>query len=352
MDNKESAEQSEIPQLQAKETTNHRKKPAKVAPEAFLAKWKEAVSSPKDPVAKLRSMVRAGFQGEIDGGHVAQLVASVSEYRVIAERLALRLAVQARFGKLNKLSRRMLNELRAEFQERIDFDALDFKGYRASRAIEDWVIEHAPSGSDSDRDSWFRKFTVCLLDDSEPKTVMVGLLAASRSWASSSQIKSSAEDAAFVRGISLALSSPNIGASKIGLILAGVDAVNAELRKTLDHELDLERQIRTQQDSISSLNTRASVLEANLAESIADGAEKAAFIAELQQSLAAEEERYNLLDRHWRGVSEQELTKQSGAFREKVSQEVVEALLALDRENPSLEIALRRLRRIQEILAK
>jgi hypothetical protein len=30
----------------------------------------------------------------------------------------------------------------------------------------------------------------------------------------------------------------------------------------------------------------------------------------------------------------------------------VEALLALDRENPNLEIALRRLRRIQKILVK
>jgi hypothetical protein len=49
-------------------------------------------------------------------------------------------------------------------------------------------------------------------------------------------------------------------------------------------------------------------------------------------------------------VSEQELAKQSGSFREKVSQELEETLLALDRENPNLEIALRRLRRIDDIL--
>jgi hypothetical protein len=136
------------------------------------------------------------------------------------------------------------------------------------------------------------------------------------------------------------------------LILAGVAAVEEQFRQMLNRELNLERQIRTQQDSIDGLGKRVSELEGNLAAALADGEKKTTRIAELEQSLSEAEERYNLLDRHWRGVSEQELTKQSGTFREKVNQELVEALLALDRENPNLEIALRRLRRIQEILAK
>lgn len=128
--------------------------------------------------------------------------------------------------------------------------------------------------------------------------------------------------------------------------------MDEQFRQILNRELNLERQIRTEQDSIDGLNRQVAGLEDKLRAALADGEKKGDRIAELEQSVVDAEERYNLLDRHWRSVSEQELTKQSGTFRERVSQEVVEALLALDRESPSVEIALRRLRRIQEILTK
>ncbi len=351
MDNPENQAMIEVPSTPTKAAPKT-KKPAKVDPETFLANWRHALASEKDPVPKLRTMVRVGFQGEVNGEHVSQLVASLAEHRTVAERLVLPLAVQERFGKLKPLARRFLAEFRTSFENGINYDPREFSGYRAPRAIEDWVVEHAPSAPASDRDSWFRRFAACLLNDSEPKTVLVGLVAASRRWASSKNLKSSAEEATFVRGIAVALSPPAIGSNKLELILAGVAAVEEQFRQMLNRELSLERQIRTQQDSIDGLNRRVSGLEDSLAAALADGEKKTARIAELEHSLSEAEERYNLLDRHWRGVSEQELTKQSGSFREKVSQELVEALLALDRENPNLEIALRRLRRIQEILVK
>jgi len=351
MDNQENQAGAEVPTAPTKAEPKT-KKPAKVDPEIFLTNWRQALASEKDPVSKLRTMVRVGFQGEVTGEHVSQLVASLAEHRTVAERLVLPLAVQERFGKLKPLARRFLAEFRTSFESGINYDPREFSGYRAPRAIEDWVAEHAPSTPASERDSWFRRFAACLLKDSEPKTVLVGLVAASRRWASSKGLKASDEEAKFVRGIALALSSPAIGSNKLELILAGVTAVEEQFRQMLNRELNLERQIRTQQDSIDGLNRRASELEGSLSAALADGEKKTARIGELEQSLSEAGERYNLLDRHWRGVSEQELTKQSGSFREKVSQELVEALLALDRENPNLEIALRRLRRIQEILVK
>jgi hypothetical protein len=351
MDNQENQAGAEVPRAPTKAEPKT-KKPAKVDPETFLTNWRQALASEKDPVPKLRTMVRVGFQGEVTGEHISQLVGSLTEHRIVAERLVLPLAVQERFGKLKPLARRFLAEFRTSFEIGINYDPREFSGYRAPRAIEDWVVEHAPRTPASERDSWFRRFAACLLKDSEPKTVLVGLVAASRRWASSKGLKASDEEAKFVRGIALALSSPAIGSNKLELILAGVTAVEEQFRQMLNRELNLERQIRTQQDSIDGLNRRASELEGSLSAALADGEKKTARIGELEQSLSEAGERYNLLDRHWRGVSEQELTKQSGSFREKVSQELVEALLALDRENPNLEIALRRLRRIQEILVK
>lgn len=328
------------------------KKPPKVDTVTFVANWQQILASEKDPVPKLRALIRSGVHGEITGEFTTQLVLALAEHRSAAERLALPLAVQDRFGKLSPMARRLLTELRASFETGIGYDPQEFKGYRAARAIEDWVVEHAPTVPAVERDSWLRRFTTCVLRDSEPKTVLIGLVAASRRWVSSRGLKSSAEDETFVRGIAQALSLPTIGSNKLQSILAGVSAVEEQLRQTLNRELSLERQLRAQQDTADGLNRRVSGLEADLVAARADAEGKATRIGELERLLSEAEERYTLLDRHWRGVSEQELTKQSGSFREKVSQELVEALLALDRENPNLEIALRRLRRIQEILSK
>jgi hypothetical protein len=241
---------------------------------------------------------------------------------------------------------------RGSFEKEINYEARDFTSYRAPRDIENWVGENAPAAPASDRDSWFRRFTVCLVKDCEPKSAVVGLVAAARKWTVSKGLKRSSEQSAFIRGMVLALTPPVIGGNRLELILAGVAAVDEQFRKVLNRELDLERQIRTQQDNVENLNKRVAVLDSELVKAASEGDKKAALVVELEKSLSAAEERYNLLDRHWRGVSEQELTKQSGTFKQRVSQEVVEALLALDREGPNLEIALRRLRRIQEILSR
>jgi thioredoxin-like negative regulator of GroEL len=327
-----------------------RRKPEKPQFADFLGNWWQALASQKDPVPKLRSMVRAGFQGEISGEQVSQLLASLAEHGTVAERLALHLAVQERAGKLRPLARRLLAELRTSFENKINYIPEEFSGYRAPHVIEDWVAEHAPSVPAEKRDSWFRRFVVCLLKQSEPKTVVVGLVAASRRWAASKGLNSSAEEASFIRGIALALSAPVISAGKLELILAGVMAVEEQFQQMLNRELSLEREIRMQQDSIAALNRRASGLESSLAAALADADEKNARISELEQLLSEAGERYDLLDRHWRGVFEQELTKQRVKFRELIGPELVEALLALNRDNPNVEIALRRLHHIQKIL--
>jgi septal ring factor EnvC (AmiA/AmiB activator) len=149
-----------------------------------------------------------------------------------------------------------------------------------------------------------------------------------------------------------AFSLPSISLSKLDLAISGVETVDAQFREMLSRELNLQRQVRTQQDGINALQTQVSSLDSDLAQAREESGQRATRLSELTQLLAEADERYRLLDQHWRGVSEQELAKQSGSFREKVSQELEETLLALDRENPNMEIALRRLRRIEDILKK
>lgn len=298
-------------------------------------------------------MLNAGVAGEITNEHVSQLVGSLQLRPGIAERLAVPLAWRDRFSKLNPLSKRLLGELRARFSNAIRFEQNDFVGYRAPIDIEAWVVEHAPKAPPVDRDIWIRRFVVCLLKDTETKALIKGLVASAQIWTSSDkprrQTKEPAEGA-FVRGLAQSLGSATISTGKLDLALSGIKVLEDQFQDMLSRELAAQRQIRTQQDSITHYADQVSKLEEDIAQVREESNQRSAQISELTLALTNAQEKYRLLDQHWRGVSEQELAKQSGSFREKVSRELHEALLALDRDNPNLDMALRRLRRIEEIL--
>jgi hypothetical protein len=332
-----------------------KKKPPKVTPEAFLENWRNVFHGKADPVRKVRLMLNAGFAGDVTNDHVSVLVQSLRQRPGLAERIALSLAWRERFGKLNPLSRKCLIELRSAFASSISFEQDEFIGYRASRDVQTWIAERAPKNPPFERDNWLRRFVVCLLKDTEPKVLISGLVASTDHWLSSSSqtlAKKKSAEQSFVQGIVQALGSPAIGAGRLGLALSGVQAVEAQFQDMLSRESGLQRQIRTQQDEINDYEKRVTKLDDDLRQVREESSQRNIRIDELTKSLADGQERYRLLDQHWRGVSEQELAKQSGSFREKVSQELSEALLALDRDDPNLEMALRRLRRIEDILKK
>src|ERR1700739_2254126 len=322
--------------------------------EQFMEGWQGIISSSKDPLPKIRPMIKTGFEGEINGEVVSQIASTLLEAQAhvcLAERLALSLAVQERFGKLKPLAQRVLSALRTHFGKAIDYDAQEFVGYRSPKAIGEWVSEHAPKAPAPDRDTWLRRFVTCLLKDSDAKTMLTGLIAATRNCAPRKG-RATNQEAMLVRGLVAALIPPVVGANRLQLMMAGANSLEGQFQEMLSREATLERQIHTKQSSINDLEDKLTVLEASLAEAHNDSAQKANKISELENSIEDASDRYALLDQHWRGVSEQQLAKQSGSFREKVQHELQEALLALDGAQPNIEMALQRLRRIREIVEK
>src|ERR1700722_3042423 len=108
MDNKTNSPGSEASIRSSGEIPRKSKRPARLTLEMFHASWQHVLASEKDPAPKLRSLVRAGFEGDVKSEHVSQMIASLADHGAIADRIALRLAVQERFGKLNQLARRFL----------------------------------------------------------------------------------------------------------------------------------------------------------------------------------------------------------------------------------------------------
>jgi hypothetical protein len=128
MDNHEHPTGAEAPPTLAKEHAKT-KKQLKEDPQTFVANWRQALTSEEDPVPKLRTMLRVGFQGEVTNEHITQLVSSLAEHRAVVERLALPLAVQERYGKLKPLARRLLAEFRTLFERGINYNVEEFSGY-------------------------------------------------------------------------------------------------------------------------------------------------------------------------------------------------------------------------------
>jgi len=354
MDDQSNNESASIKKASPVDASKEKRGHEKVDGETFLVTWRGTLALGKDPVTKLRSMINAGFTGEIIGNHVSQIASVVLEargYPCIAERLALGLAVQERYAKLKPLAQRILAALRTSFAEALDYDPQEFVGVRAPRAIEEWVAGHAPKTPSPELDTWLRRFMTCLLKDTEPKTLLSGLIATARVGAPVKR-RAGNQEAAFVRGVVAALTSPVIAKNRLELILSGTSSVEAQFQEMLSREVSLERQIRSQQGSIEELEEKVKSLHETLVEARSDGDRKASRITELEQSITEATQRHDLLDRHWRGVSEQQLAIQSGSFREKIHHELQEAMLALDRQQPNVEMALQRLRRIREILEK
>jgi chromosome segregation ATPase len=159
------------------------------------------------------------------------------------------------------------------------------------------------------------------------------------------------DDANLSRAVSNALSAASISRQRWELLFAGIIPLERQFAVLLNRELELIRRVRSQDAEIESLRRERVNLVNRLASE--EAAKNAAQddMSRLQQALNEANEKYQLLDQHWRAVSDQSLKKQSGSFRERICHEVQEALLSLERQTPNVSMALLRLKRIDEIVS-
>jgi regulator of replication initiation timing len=207
-------------------------------------------------------------------------------------------------------------------------------------------------GSEITADSWLRRFFVCLCAENEPKVFINGTIAAGKWWLAlhSPVFAEGRGDANLARAFSNAICAGAVSRQRLELIFTGIGPLQQQFTALLNRELELTRRVQNRDAEIDDLTREKTDLESRLATLEVDKAAAQERSTELQQSLTEAEERYHLLDQHWRAVSEQSLNKQSGSFRERIGHELQEALLSLQRESPNVSMALLRLKRIDEIL--
>jgi len=293
-------------------------------------------------------MCKAGINGEILDSTVQDLTSSLTAHPALPERLCIHLAFQQRFRKSNPLSRRLLRQFRIDFDRSIGYDPADFGGYRAERSIEQWA-SHKGAQTPDEIDTWIRRAIVALLDVTDDTARATGLFTIVREWLSTSR-KVPKPELVFIQALISALSTPRINRNKLLTLYSGVQMVERERREILDRERSLQMTIKGHQDAVRLLEERVAALSEEVKVAKNESRSKDQNLATRDSELSALNDKMNLLDRHWEGVAEQQLAKQAGTLRAKIQHELQEALLALDREDPNVQMALNRLRRIEGIV--
>lgn len=337
--------------------------------EAFALQWRASVAD-KNAAAQLRPLLKGGYTDDFRPDHATLLCDAAMEKPEVAERIGALLAAQKRFGKLNLLSRSVLDELRRRFRASLEYYEDEFRGANGAHVIETFIRDRAPhtrmqpkrtdghattpaiNGVALNADAWLRRFFICLCAEPESKVFLAGTIAVGKWWLGlqSPGPASEQEDASLARVFSAAIAAGTVSRPKLDLIFSGIRPLARQFTTLLSRELDLMRRMQNSEMEIEALKREQGRLESALAESRQQVRVVEQDKVALQDQLAEAEERYRLLDQHWRGVSDQTLRKQSGSFRERVGHELQEALLGLERETPNVSMALTRLKRIQEIL--
>jgi F0F1-type ATP synthase membrane subunit b/b' len=338
-----------------------------------MERWRASLKDKNASLGRVRALLRNGFLGDATPEHLQEVTDILLENPRAAEKMAVLLATQKRVGKLSPFSHSVLERVRSKFAATIEYYSDDFGGAKGAFAIDHFVETSAPRrrGDDPQRqsgtaegfrtgenastvtpDSWLRRFFVCLCAETEPTVFINGTIAAGKWWLTlhSNAFAAARGDADLARAVCNAICASDISKPKLELIFTGIAPLQQQFTLHLNRELDLMRRIQHRDDAIGTLKRENAHLESALATSQDETAAARAQVSELKHLLTEAAEKHRLLDQHWRAVSEQNLNKQGGSYRERIGHELQEALLSLGRETPNVAMGLVRLKRIEAIL--
>lgn len=183
---------------------------------------------------------------------------------------------------------------------------------------------------------------------------MEGVLALLEVWAGRGKKKrpDSQLDSAWYRFVAGILGAEVPKTSRMDPILSALASNRTDLLAALDRELRITREISDARDEITRLKVVESDLRKERADALTTFESQSVEIEKLNRRISDAEDRYRLLDEHWKRSSATNLARKIGSLTEEIGHELQEALLSLDRETPNLKMALNRLRRLQSIIKR
>jgi len=342
----------------------------------FLGTLKSAVTKPaKVGLPEVRRILSTGFE-EKETTQFLSPIAEIMESCSFADRWAVSLAPTDASGKLTKLQRELLGEVRSRFARRIEFYELDLSGPGFSQRMAKWLLSEAPhrelltlpQRSDSpnaateaveDRtgkvlpfDSWLRWVFVCLVAKAPPDRRAEATLALMEFWSGRGRPTSTDGngESDLYRFLANMLAAEKPGDRRVAPLIGALRLTRNQLAAMRDTESKLSRDLAEAREQIQIKDVAVGTLQQELNDATSTGHQRLIEVEKSHQQVVAAEERYRLLDEHWTRSSATSVAKKIGSLSEEVRHEVQEAILSLDRDVPNVPMALNRLRRLQAII--
>jgi len=347
----------------------------KLSYDQFVEALKAAVAKPpKSGFRDVRRILNAGFV-ERDTGQFIVPVAEIVETYTSADRWAVSLAAADASGRLKKLQRDLLGEVRSHFAQRIGFYKLDLSGPSFRQQIDKWLLQESPgrgrlspsqildastekgeslaegSAKTLPFDTWVRWAFVCLIAKAPPDRRTEAVLALMEFWSGAPRANSTGEhsEGDLFRFLSAVLGAEKPDSKKIVPLFGVLHLTRMQLAAVRDTELKLAGDLAAVREQLERKSEEVAALQEELADANATSQRRSADIDKHKQQLVEAENRYRLLDEHWIRSSATTVARKLGSLNEEVRHEVQEAILSLDRDVPNLSMALNRLRRLEAI---
>jgi hypothetical protein len=137
---------------------------------------------------------------------------------------------------------------------------------------------------------------------------------------------------------------------QLKLVLRCGEALQAELQEALDSRRQYALRLQSLEEERSRLQASLSEVTADRDESAREVEKLTKDVEQLRADLKAEQSKAADTEKHWSVILEQRLAGLAADLKTKLRHETQEIELCLDRTTPNAEMALQRVRRIEQIL--
>jgi hypothetical protein len=281
----------------------------------------------------------------------------------------LKLAIEVSTGRPTGLMRRLIDLVRRDAARRTSFPlekiplVTNVPDLNRRSVLEEWIEKNSLQGALDP--NWARNALVCLLGENftyeEFLVVQLLIQKCSSKRKKVKSLKSSANKnnkeefnryEKYIKQIQSLFTSKKFSPSKLTF---GVDIHKIFQNKlsNLESRLEnLEMTLLYEKNKSSELLQKLNLAEKALKDTIQAVPQLKDEIQAKEKSLLDEKSRFKNLEEHWQRKFERELRGQAYTIKRVFEHEVREAKLSLDREDPNVEMALSRIRNMEEQLAK
>jgi hypothetical protein len=316
-----------------------------------------AGQSKKDSLPRIYNYIKRGFKGNVERKHLDEILQELFGWKDLP-RLAMKMAVEASIGRPGGLVERLIALIREELAKTISFPIPRVRNIFDQKMkidLEDWIAVKSSGGALDP--FWARDALICIMRDNMAEdefmiihSIIEKCCSKKKKTPTKQQVGLLNKYTNYIRNIGTLFAARQFKPSKLLLALDICKPFSDKLKITKGELEDSNRELQSKNSELLELQKSLKVVNQELAEAHQDIGQLQQEIQSKERALRDEQDRFRMLDEHWRKEVGRESQGKLYAFKEYFEHEIREAKLSLDRESPNAQMALNRILHMEEYL--